>query len=211
VTIGTSNFPGGDLFCRSSFPNSPLPIEDGRSLKRGNTMTQRRRIQIGVVTMLSLAVIVVVITALNEIPRSIAQNNTSMAQQEKPFDQGQKLDELRKQIAGKENQPAEQVFKNIQMFKGVPAARLLRIMELGYSRSLGVNCTHCHVVDQWDKDDKPAKPIARDMAKMAQTINNDLLKNIKNLKGPNPIVNCTTCHRGETKPALNLPEAKPKQ
>jgi hypothetical protein len=155
--------------------------------------------------------IVAVIIGLNEIPRSVAQNNTSITQQEKPFDQGQKLADLMKQIAGKENQPAEQVFKNIQMFKGVPAARLLRIMELGYSRSLGVNCTHCHVVDQWDNDDKPTKPITREMAKMVLTINNDLLKNIKNLKGPNPIVNCTTCHRGQTKPALNLPEAQPKQ
>ena len=174
-------------------------------------MTQGRRIQIRVATMLALALIVAVIIGLNEIPRSVAQNNTSITQQEKPFDQGQKLADLRKQIAGKENQPAEQVFKNIQMFKGVPAARLLRIMELGYSRSLGVNCTHCHVVDQWDNDDKPTKPITREMAKMVLTINNDLLKNIKNLKGPNPIVNCTTCHRGQTKPALNLPEAQPKQ
>jgi len=161
--------------------------------------------------MLALALIVAVIIGLNEIPRSVAQNNTSITQQEKPFDQGQKLADLMKQIAGKESQPAEQVFKNIQMFKGVPAARLLRIMELGYSRSLGVNCTHCHVVDQWDNDDKPTKPITREMAKMVLTINNDLLKNIKNLKGPNPIVNCTTCHRGQTKPALNLPEAQPKQ
>src|SRR5712692_8872630 len=168
-------------------------------------MIQRRRIQIRVATMLPLAVIVSVVNGLKEIPRSSAQNNNSSTQDEKPFDQGQKLADLMKQIAGKENQPAEQVFKNIQMFKGVPAARLLRIMELGYSRSLGVNCAHCHVVDQWDKDDKPAKPIAREMAKMAQTINNDLLKNIKNLKGPNAIVNCTTCHRGQTKPALNLP------
>ena len=119
--------------------------------------------------------------------------------------------ELMKQIAGKENQPAEHVFKNIQILKGVPAARLLRVMELGYSRSLGVNCAHCHVVDQLDKDDKPTKLIAREMAKMVQTINNDLLKNIKNLKGPNSIVNCTTCHRGQTKPALNLPDAAPKQ
>ena len=174
-------------------------------------MIQRRRIQIRVATMLSLAAIVAVITGLNEIPRSVAQSNTSGVQEEKPFDQRQKLAELMKQIAGKEEQPAEQVFKNIQMFQGVPAARLLRIMELGYSRSLGVNCAHCHVVDQWDKDDKPTKPIAREMAKMAQTINNDLLKNIKNLKGPNPIVNCTTCHRGQTKPALNLPDAQPKQ
>jgi len=174
-------------------------------------MTQGRRIQIRVATMLALALIVAVIIGLNEIPRSVAQNNTSITQQEKPFDQSQKLADLMKQIAGKENQPAEQVFKNIQMFKGVPAARLLRIMELGYSRSLGVNCTHCHVVDQWDNDDKPTKPITREMAKMVLTINNDLLKNIKNLKGPNPIVNCTTCHRGQTKPALNLPEAQPKQ
>ena len=174
-------------------------------------MTQRRRIQLGVDTILSLAVMVVVITGLSEVPRSIAQNSSLSAQEEKPFDQAQKLADLTKQIAGKENLPAEQVFKNIQMFKGVPAARLLRIMELGYSRSLGVNCTHCHVVDQWDKDDKPTKPIAREMAKMAQTINNDLLKNIKNLKGPNPIVNCTTCHRGQTKPALNLPDAQPRQ
>jgi hypothetical protein len=156
-------------------------------------------------------VTVALITGLNEIPRGIAQANISSAQQEKPFDQSQKLADLMKQIAGKENEPAELVFKNIQMFKGVPAARLLRIMELGYSRSLGVNCAHCHVVDQWDKDDKPTKPIAREMAKMVQTINNDLLKNIKNLKGPNAIVNCTTCHRGQTKPALNLPDAAPKQ
>ncbi len=174
-------------------------------------MTHRRKIQIRVASMLPLIAIVAVLTGLNGIPRGVAQDNASSAQQQKPFDQSQKLAELMKQIAGKENQPSEQVFKNIQIFKGVPAARLLRIMELGYSRSLGVNCTHCHVIDQWDKDDKPTKPIAREMAKMVQTINNDLLKNIKNLKGPNPIVNCTTCHRGQIKPALNLPDAAPKQ
>jgi len=174
-------------------------------------MTQRRKIQIRVASILPLIAIVAVLTGLNGIQRGVAQDNASSVQQQKPFDQSQKLAELMKQIAGKENQPSEQVFKNIQIFKGVPAARLLRIMELGYSRSLGVNCTHCHVIDQWDKDDKPTKPIAREMAKMVQTINNDLLKNIKNLKGPNPIVNCTTCHRGQTKPALNLPEAAPKQ
>jgi hypothetical protein len=161
--------------------------------------------------MLSLAATAAVISGLYVIPLGVAQNNSSSSQDEKPFDQAKALAELKKQIAGKENQPAEQVFKNIQMFKGVPAARLLRIMELGYSRSIGVNCEHCHVVGQWDKDDKPTKPIAREMAKMAQTINDDLLKNIKNLKGPNPVINCTTCHRGKLKPALNLPETPPKQ
>jgi hypothetical protein len=110
-------------------------------------------------------------------------------------------------IAGQENKPAEEVFKNIQMMKGMPAARLLRVMNLGYSKSLGVDCTHCHLVDQWEKDDKPTKPIAREMMKMVKAINDEHLKNIPTLKGPNPVVNCTTCHRGQTKPALQLPEA----
>jgi hypothetical protein len=175
-------------------------------------MTKRSANQISITAALAIAVALTIITSISKIPNTSAQttpNATPASQEEKPFDQAQKLAELTKQIAGKENLPAEQVFKNIQILKGIPAGRLLRIMELGYSRSLGVNCTHCHVVDQWDKDDKPTKPIAREMSKMVQTINNDLLKPIKNLKGPNPIVNCTTCHRGQIKPALNLPEAKP--
>jgi len=127
---------------------------------------------------------------------------------EKPFDQAQALAKLRESIAGKENEPAEKVFKNIQLLKGIPAARLLRIMELGYSRSLGVTCTHCHVPPEWEKEDKPTKQIARDMAAMAANINNEQLKKIKNLKSENPVINCTTCHRGQIKPALNLPESK---
>src|ERR1043165_7282888 len=43
-------------------------------------------------------------------------------------------------IAGHENQPAESVFKNIKIFKGVPAARLVDIMNHGFGRSLGVSC-----------------------------------------------------------------------
>lgn len=124
--------------------------------------------------------------------------------EKEPFNQAQKLAELNKQIVGKENQPAEEVFKNIQTLKGLPAARLLKIMELGYSRALGVSCTHCHVTDQWEKEDLVTKQIARDMIKMQQTINNDLLKNIKNLKSPNSLINCTSCHRGQIKPALNF-------
>lgn len=111
---------------------------------------------------------------------------------------------ISKQIPGKEDQPAEAVFKNIKILTGVPAANLLKIMQMGYSRALGVSCAHCHVTGQWEKDDKPAKPIARDMAKMAHTIVFDLLGNIDGLKDRKPLVNCTTCHRGQVKPALNL-------
>ena len=113
--------------------------------------------------------------------------------------------EVRQEIAGKETLPASQVFKNIKMLTDVPASRLLGIMNIGYGKSLGVSCTHCHTPGEWDKDDKTQKQTARDMSKMVATINNDLLKNIPNLKGPNAIVNCTTCHRGQVKPALNLP------
>ena len=166
------------------------------------------RIRLGI-----LAVLVVALFGVRFLGPMIvrAQNNQTPAQTEKPFDQAQALENLRKSIAGQENKPAEEVFKNIQMLKGMPAGRLLRVMEMGYARSLGVNCTHCHVADAWDKEDKPTKQIARDMAAMAANINNEQLKKIKNLKGPNPIINCTTCHRGQTKPALNLPDSAPRQ
>ena len=113
--------------------------------------------------------------------------------------------EVRQQIAGKETLPASQVFKNIKTMTDVPAGRLLAVMNVGYGKSLGVSCTHCHVAGQWDSDEKTQKQTARDMSAMAGRINNELLKNIPNLKGPNAIVNCTTCHRGQVKPALNLP------
>src|ERR1051325_1594373 len=57
-------------------------------------------------------------------------------------------------IAGRENQPAESVFKNIKIFKGVPAGRLVNIMNNGFGRSLGVSCGFCHVPGKWDLDDK---------------------------------------------------------
>lgn len=162
----------------------------------------------------SLKVVVLIIIAgtafgLNSEQNPTRANQSNNAQsnvspQSKPFNQAQVLKDLGEKIKGQENKPAEEVFKNIQMMKGIPAARLLRVMEIGYSKSLGVDCTHCHVPDAWDKEDKPQKQIAREMSAMVRVINNEQLKNIKNLKGPNPTVNCTTCHRGQIKPALNL-------
>ena len=111
---------------------------------------------------------------------------------------------ISKQISGKEDQPAEAVFKDIKILNGVPAGRLLSIMQMGYSRSLGVSCAHCHVTGQWEKDAKPPKQIAREMSKMSHTIVFDLLRNIDGIKDRNPVINCTTCHRGQLKPALNM-------
>lgn len=134
-----------------------------------------------------------------------AQDKTTTSQSEKPFDQALALADLRKAIAGQENKPAGEVFKNIKMLGAMPAGRLLRVMELGYAKSLGVDCTHCHVAGQWEKEDKPTKQVARDMAAMVTNINKELLPKIKNLKSSEPVINCTTCHRDQTKPALNLP------
>lgn len=120
------------------------------------------------------------------------------------FDQDKAIAELQKQIAGKEDLPATEVFRNITQYKGVSAGRLLRIMELGFSRGLGVKCTHCHVAGEWDRDDKATKQTAREMSRMVATINGDLLKKIPNLRSSNPAVNCTTCHRGQIRPALEL-------
>jgi photosynthetic reaction center cytochrome c subunit len=116
----------------------------------------------------------------------------------------EKVAELSKQIAGKEDQPAETVFKNIKVLTGIPAGKLLKIMQTGYARSLGTSCAHCHTPGQWEKDDKPPKQIARDMSKMSHTIIFDLLRNIDGLKDREPLVNCTTCHRGQLKPALDM-------
>ncbi len=126
------------------------------------------------------------------------------------FDQAAALAKIREQIKGREQEPAEKVFRNVQMpnLKPIPAARLLSIMEIGYARSLGVNCTHCHVPDRWETEDKPQKQIAREMAAMMTRINNEMLKGIKNLRSSQPTINCTTCHRGEIKPAQNLTPAR---
>ena len=113
------------------------------------------------------------------------------------------------QIKGREKLPAESVYREIRSLKGIPAGRLLAIMNLGYSRSLGVNCTFCHVEDAWEREDSTRKQVARDMSAMVRAINDSTLPRIDGLKSKKerPIVNCTTCHRGQAKPAISL-EAK---
>jgi hypothetical protein len=108
-------------------------------------------------------------------------------------------------IAGREQAPAESVFRNIKVLRGVPAGRLVRIMNVAFGKSLGVGCAHCHVVGEWDKDDRRPKQVARDMWTMMGTLNDELLAKIPNLEGRPATANCTTCHRGAVRPALAMP------
>jgi hypothetical protein len=108
---------------------------------------------------------------------------------------------IARQIAGHEQEPAEKVFKNIRILNTTPAGRLLLIMNVGYSRALGVSCTHCHVERDFSLDDKRPKRAAREMAAMHRLINEQLatMQNLET-KPQGHFVNCSTCHRGAVDP-----------
>ena len=127
------------------------------------------------------------------------QSSSPTEQSEPPF-----ITAIKEKIKGKEKLPAEEVFENIQSLKGVPAGRVLPIMKMAYSKSLGVKCSHCHDINNWASDEKKAKQITRDMSEMMSKLNREILTEIKYLQSERPAVNCTTCHRGEIKPALNM-------
>jgi photosynthetic reaction center cytochrome c subunit len=102
-------------------------------------------------------------------------------------------------VAAESGKTAEQQFKNIVVFKGVPAAQIDPTMDV-MSGALGVGCDHCHVkADKpgvpWpmEKDDKAAKRTARKMVTMMESIN-------KQFFGGDQVVTCATCHNGRAEP-----------
>lgn len=86
----------------------------------------------------------------------------------------------------------EQVYKNIQVLKGVPADQLIPAMQF-IAASLGVQCDFCHLENAFDKDDKETKQTARKMMRMMFAINRDNFDGHKE-------VTCYACHRGAHKP-----------
>jgi hypothetical protein len=104
-------------------------------------------------------------------------------------------------IAGRESAPAESVFQNVKVLKGVPAGRFLEIMNDGFGHGLGVSCGFCHVPGQWASDQKPNKNTARAMIHMVDNVNTDL-RSMTGLPDPEPMVGCITCHRMAPKPLL---------
>src|SRR5215207_6549781 len=93
--------------------------------------------------------------------RALAQAAPTPSPTPPAFDQAAAVAKLKEQIKGREQEPADKVFKNIQtpFIKSINAGRVLAVMEIAYSRSLGVTCTHCHTPDRWEAEDKPQKQI----------------------------------------------------
>jgi hypothetical protein len=100
------------------------------------------------------------------------------------------------------DKPAEQVFKNIRTFKGVPAGRLPVVMTL-FTTSLGVDCKHCHAGDSYASDDKPEKEKAR---QMLTVVSKGILREFYGGNGP---VTCYSCHQGHVKPEIEIESGKP--
>jgi hypothetical protein len=102
-------------------------------------------------------------------------------------------------------QMAEDVFKNVQVLKGISVDEFMATMGF-FAASLSLNCTDCHISESsgdWARyaDDTPLKRMSRMMVQMVNTLN-------KGSFGTRRAVTCYTCHRGTTQPKVipNLAE-----
>ena len=93
---------------------------------------------------------------------------------------------------------SDQVFKNVQVLKGIPVDDFLGTMGI-MAAALQFDCSDCHVNAGTEKvdwaADTPRKQMARVMVTMVATIN-------KNNFGGRQLVTCWTCHRNRDKPLV---------
>jgi photosynthetic reaction center cytochrome c subunit len=102
-------------------------------------------------------------------------------------------------------QMAEEVFKNIQVLKGLTVNEFMETMGF-FSASTLLNCADCHTKESsgnWEKyaDDTDLKRTARRMVQMMRAINRSFF-------GGRRMVTCYSCHRGDERPKVtpNLDE-----
>ena len=100
---------------------------------------------------------------------------------------------------GPRPQMSEEVFKNVQILKGIPVDEFMDTMGM-FAASLSLNCIDCHVAESvgtWDKfaDETPLKRTARKMVLMVNAINKDNFSGVRS-------VTCYTCHRGDLRPRI---------
>jgi hypothetical protein len=70
---------------------------------------------------------------------------------------------IEQQIAGERATAGRAGLQGHSGLKGMPAIRVLRIMEMAFNANLGVDCDHCHSVDDWSSGVKRQRTIAREM------------------------------------------------
>ncbi len=106
-------------------------------------------------------------------------------------------------------QMAENVFKNIQVLKGIPVDDFLDTMGI-MSAALGFDCAECHMgagtdAVKWEAD-TDRKRMARRMTLMVGAINRTNF-------GNRQVVTCWTCHRGRdvpvTMPTIDMMYGEP--
>jgi hypothetical protein len=115
------------------------------------------------------------------------------------------VEQVMRQIVGRENEPAEAVFQNVQVLKGITAAALVRKMDDDYGVALSWNCTNCHRLaaqGNFASDSATDKRRARFMQQMTNDLNSSQLPKLYP-KDP-PRVDCVTCHRGYNEPPEKL-------
>ena len=103
-------------------------------------------------------------------PQQPAATSTPQAQESPTQELNNRFEkQIAERIAGREKDPAGKVFKNIQIpwFKAVPAENFISIMNMGYSRALGVACTHCHVEQDFASDTKRPKRAGRESERVS--------------------------------------------
>jgi hypothetical protein len=130
-----------------------------------------------------------------------ANSNPAVLNDSLELDRAKYISIINERIRGKEKMAVDSVFSNLKVLGGFPAENLVFAMN-AWSRGLGVSCGHCHDTNNFSSDEKMKKEIAREMVEMGNMISGKL-KTIKGLS-EKPIVNCITCHRGETKPTFRM-------
>jgi photosynthetic reaction center cytochrome c subunit len=95
-------------------------------------------------------------------------------------------------------QRSEEVFKNVQVLRGIPVDEFMDTMGL-MSAALGFDCSECHVgagtdAVKWEAD-TPKKQMARRMTRMVAAINRENF-------GNRQVVTCWTCHRSRDVPVV---------
>src|SRR5437870_8560978 len=96
-------------------------------------------------------------------------------------------------------QLAEEVFKNVQVLKGISADEFMSTMGI-FSAALGMSCEDCHASNDanWGNyalDTSPRKVTARKMIQMVAGLNKNNFAGVQ-------MITCWTCHRGTTPPKV---------